>query len=153
MAAVTRLAIMRHATAVGHAETDWDRPLSEHGHVQAQAAGRWLIEHAFQPTCAVVSSSMRTRQTYEALGVSLAARVSDTAYNANAAILAGLIGECADTQAVLLVAHNPGVSDLARLCGAERALTPGSIVLVGWEGTAGEFEPAATRIEAVFEPA
>lgn len=151
MAAVTRLAIMRHASAHPHAATDWDRPLSEHGLSQAVAAGQWLVAMGFHPATSIVSSSVRTRQTATALGLARETAASDEAYNASAETLAELVRECA-AGPVLVVAHNPGVSMLAHACGCRGVMAPGSVVIVSWDGSPADLGLAPVTCEGRFAP-
>ncbi len=59
-----------------HAKSSWNKPVSDHeralngrGRASAQAMGNWLHENDFLPKEALISSSKRTRETFEGLDV------------------------------------------------------------------------------------
>ncbi len=109
-----RLIVMRHAKADPHAETDFLRPLSRRGHQQAQECAKWIRKLPFEIDVALVSSALRTAQTWEELNLECSVNLLDDAYNASAETLVHLIREFAgDSQTLLVVGHNPGISDLA----------------------------------------
>lgn len=150
---MTRLILMRHAKAVPHAASDWDRPLSEIGRDQSLEAGKWIRNQGAVPDAAIVSSSRRTCETFAGLALDLSVMPTDDAYNATGAELADLVRGCsADADLILVVAHNPGVSDLAVACGHSAHLTPGSAVRVSWEGAPCDFGSASVVLEGSFVP-
>ena len=64
------LFLMRHAKAEAHdPRSDFNRKLSSRGWQQAEEAGRVLADRGIQ--LVLCSSSARTRQTYEGLGLKL----------------------------------------------------------------------------------
>ena len=80
--------------------------------------GRWLHEHGYQPDVVVVSAACRTRQTWDLvapeLGGSPAVRFEPRAYAASALTLLYLAQELPRRyRTALLIAHNPGLSELA----------------------------------------
>ena len=112
-----RLLIIRHAKAEPGAH-DLDRPLARRGHRDAVAIGEWLNAHDMVPDLAVVSPSLRTRQTWEdasaQLGRSVAQRVDDRIYANRVDRLVELIGETEDSVTRLaVVGHNPSLQELA----------------------------------------
>lgn len=150
---MTRLVLMRHAKAVPHAASDWDRPLSDRGREQAREAGQWLRAQGLLPDAAIVSSSRRTCETVDGLELDLSIEPTDDAYNATGAELADLVRSCADDSAVIVVvAHNPGVSDLAEACGHAGHMTPGSAVVVSWEGSPCDFGSVPVELVGSFVP-
>ena len=107
-----------------HAKSDWpdvpddERPLAKRGRRDAPKMGRWLHEHGYQPEVVVVSTARRTRQTWDLvapeLGGTPAVRFEPRAYEASALTLLYLIQELPSRyQTALLIAHNPGLSELA----------------------------------------
>lgn len=114
-----RLILMRH----GKAESgpaggdDFDRPLAAQGRDAAAAMGRLLAIGGSAPDLALVSSSVRTVQTFEAARLAFpkaGERVSRALYLATAKELMSAIQAAADDAAVLMVVgHNPGMSELA----------------------------------------
>ncbi|MGH7027784.1 SixA phosphatase family protein [Brevundimonas sp.] len=124
-----RLILMRHAKAEKTAPGgDIDRPLSKHGRDDALAMGRALAERGLRPDMALVSSARRTHQTWDAVSESMGdveAHLLPALYNASADTLRRAI-EAAEDEAgcLLLVAHNPGVHQLAVEYLIESAASP-----------------------------
>lgn len=114
------LLILRHAEA-GHSFSgdDHSRQLTQRGQAEAQLMGQWLAEQNLAPEAAVVSDAMRTRQTYvwisDRLGdLAPTAYLDSRLYLAESRGLCSIINETPETvQTLLVVAHMPGVQDLA----------------------------------------
>ena len=111
-----RLAIMRHAEA-GMAPTDVKRKLTAHGMKQALESASEL-KKIFSPQYVLVSPAVRTQMTagqvasvYE-WGENYCV-FEDIVYNASYKALIKLIENLPDEYTdVMLIAHNPGVSNL-----------------------------------------
>ncbi|GMA31049.1 phosphohistidine phosphatase [Litorihabitans aurantiacus] len=116
------LVLMRHASAQPWADadgSDHDRELTSAGLRQAAAAGRALAGRGFSPDLVLVSSAVRTRQTWEQVAAGLPrhgdVEVRDDLYDADAGDVAGLLTEVDDAVAtVLVIGHEPVISSLAR---------------------------------------
>jgi phosphohistidine phosphatase len=113
-----RLILLRHAKSDWPDVPDRDRPLAKRGRRDAPRIGRWLREQGYQPDVVVVSAAARTRQTWDLvapeLGGSPAVHFEPRAYAASALTLLYLAQELPDRyRTALLIAHNPGLSDLA----------------------------------------
>ena len=113
-----RLILLRHAKSDWPDMPDRDRPLAKRGRRDAPRIGRWLHEHGYQPDVVVVSAAARTQQTWDLvapqLGGSPAIRFEPRAYAASALTLLYLAQELpARYRTALLIAHNPGLSELA----------------------------------------
>lgn len=113
-----RLILFRHAKSDWPDVPDRDRPLAKRGRRDAPRIGRWLHEHGYQPDVVVVSVATRTRQTWDLvapeLGGSPAVHFEPRAYAASALTLLYLAQELpARCRTALLIAHNPGLSELA----------------------------------------
>jgi phosphohistidine phosphatase len=114
--------IVRHANAdwPNHQGPDFERPLTDRGFAEAHATAQAIVAAGHRPTLLLASSACRTRQTAEILAREFqlpagAVRYVDCLYNASAATLEAVLRRAAAPgQVVVLVAHNPGVSDLAR---------------------------------------
>jgi phosphohistidine phosphatase len=118
----------RHVVLVRHANADWptyvgldfDRPLTPQGLEDATAAAAAIRDAGHRPTLLLTSPARRTRQTADiiagALGLSgPAIREADALYNSSQDILDAELRRAFTTAStVLLVAHNPGISELAR---------------------------------------
>jgi phosphohistidine phosphatase len=114
-----RLILMRHAKA--HRDDpagDRARALTELGRADARRAGAWLAQEALEPDLALVSDARRTRETMERIMPALARpphlRIDPKLYLAEPpALLRAIRAAPAEARTVLLVAHNPGVGELA----------------------------------------
>jgi len=146
----------RRLTLLRHAKSDWpdvpdhDRPLAKRGRKDAPRIGRWLRAHGYVPDIVICSTALRTRQTWDLVAPELdgSAQVQfePRAYAASALTLLYLCRELPTTcHAALLIAHNPGIEELAGSLGRAR------------QGSArqGAPEPAGLRFPtaavAVFE--
>jgi len=120
-----QLFLLRHADA-GDAGAwsgpEADRPLSAAGRAQAERLGRFLAQTAFDPDLVLSSPKLRARQTAEivcsAVGVSAESddRLSG-GFDLDA--LRELVDRAGDRRRLLLVGHDPDLSDLlADLCGS-----------------------------------
>ena len=135
---MNRIVIMRHAKAEKLAQTDHERQLSDRGHEQAQQCANWISTLPFAIDSAIVSSSMRTTQTWQDLQLRCPVQITNDAYNASAEQWVHLIRECAPAvENLLIVGHNPGVSDLAFAHGFASELSTGAAVVIelaqSWE--------------------
>jgi phosphohistidine phosphatase len=117
-----QLILVRHA----HAEwpdyrgRDFDRPLTPRGLEEAQATARAIRATGHRPELLLASAARRTGQTAGIIAAELqlpasAVRLIADLYNAPWQLLASE-ARAAATQGtpVLMVAHNPGVTELAR---------------------------------------
>ena len=159
-----RLILFRHAKAESEAASgdDFDRALSARGRREAKAMGAQLSALGFKPDLALVSPAVRTRQTWEIAEGALAGaevRFEPDLYNAeSAAILALAEAAGAGRGAVIVVAHNPGLQELAvrllrdgaapptMLARAQRDFPPAAVAVFDIDG---EGRPAA---DGVFFP-
>jgi len=125
-----RLILMRHAKAERDAPTgrDRDRPLSAGGRSDAALMGRALRERGLRPDLALISSAARTRETWEVMEDAFGdveVRLEPDLYNADAHELRRFVEAEEDTAGCLiLVAHNPGVHELAVQLLTESAASP-----------------------------
>lgn len=114
---------------VRHAHADWpdydgrdfDRPLTPRGEEDAHATGRAIAGAGHRPVLILASPARRTRQTAEIICAELGLAPAvlcfdDCLYNATGAALIAELRRHADEDhpTVMLVAHNPGISDVAR---------------------------------------
>jgi phosphohistidine phosphatase len=124
--------LVRHA----HAEwpefrgRDFVRPLTDLGVEQAHATGLALRTAGLVPRRIIASAARRTEQTARILLGELqlppaSLQLLDSLYNAAAPALSGALQVALkDGAPVLLVAHNPGISELARLLSGSPSLAP-----------------------------
>jgi phosphohistidine phosphatase len=125
-----RLILMRHAQAEPTSPSGGDeaRPLSAVGRNEALLMGRALAERGLKPDLALVSSAVRTRQTWEQMHDAFGdveVRDEPRLYNAPADVLRGFV-EASEEEAgcLLVLAHNPGVHALAGDYLSESAASP-----------------------------
>lgn len=115
------LLLMRHAEAVAQPPglSDHDRPLTAHGRDAATKAAHRLQRAHGLPELVLFSSALRTRETAAQVGAALslpasALRSDPRIYQASPDGLLELLRELpAEIRRVLLVGHNPTVSQLA----------------------------------------
>jgi phosphohistidine phosphatase len=114
------LVIVRHAKAEQTASTDAERRLADRGADDAAEGGRWLSARGVEPGAALVSSAVRTEQTWDALaeaaGWDLEATLDDALYEAGTETALDLVRETdAHVTTLVVVGHNPTMASLAQL--------------------------------------
>ena len=107
------LVLMRHAKTENHnVGGDKARELTDQGRAAAAAAGSQLAGLGLQ--YALVSSSTRTRQTFEALGLDIPAEFQDALYEGGTATVLQRISEIDDeVTGLLVVGHAPTIPGLS----------------------------------------
>lgn len=117
-----RLMLLRHAKSEKAAPgaRDHERRLDARGRDNAAMIGTYMERHALVPDRAIVSTAQRTRETWDGLAAALSAAppatFEDRLYNAGTdAILAVARGTEPSVRSLLLIGHNPGLHDIARL--------------------------------------
>jgi phosphohistidine phosphatase len=116
-----RLMLLRHAKAVPQGGlADENRPLAERGRSDMTAVADFAVEKGLVPDLVLVSSSLRTRETWElllpAFGSPPAHRIEPRLYSAPSEQIFYVIREIApEIQSLMLVGHNPGLEDVARI--------------------------------------
>jgi len=118
-----RLALVRHA------KSDWgdpslddhDRPLNDRGMRDAPRMARRLAATGFRPDVILSSTAVRARTTAEAFGAELRIAVSldPELYGAPARTLLD-VAAATRAPAVIVVAHDPGMSTLAARLSGDR---------------------------------
>lgn len=112
---------MRHAKAEPFAATDHARRLTDRGTADARDAGRHLHRHGLVPDFVLVSSAVRTRQTWSAVTESLqvpedVVTYDDAVFTGSAEVaLESLRGAPEGAATVMFVGHNPTAADLCHL--------------------------------------
>jgi phosphohistidine phosphatase len=125
---------MRQLLLMRHAKSSWDdpkladhaRPLNARGRAAAAAMGGEMRRLGLAPDVVLVSSARRTLQTLEALkpwDETPLVEPMDTLYLASGEqLLAVLHGVAETARSVLLIAHNPGMHELAMMLTGEAAM-------------------------------
>jgi phosphohistidine phosphatase len=114
---VQNLILFRHAKAQDHHETDHDeeRTLTPQGKAAALAQSEKLRDLGVVPDIALVSSSMRTRQTAEQAALvfpSMVIEVVDALYLASPRTISDVVAS-KGRHTTLVIGHNPGIHMLA----------------------------------------
>jgi len=164
------LSILRHAKS-GKDDphlADFDRPLNERGYREADEMANLIIARAWQPARILCSSSQRTRETLAPLlpllksntTIELTRRI----YDATAETLLDIIREQNGApRSLMLIGHNPGLEELARVLpgrGDGPALSrlrvmfpPASLAVISFEiGDWSDVGPGRGRLEAFETP-
>jgi phosphohistidine phosphatase len=117
---VKRLWLLRHAKSSWDQPSlpDADRPLAARGRRAAEVLAAHLAAAEVRPALVLCSSSLRTRQTLAAilpaLGDALEIRIERALYGAGAAELLDRLRQLSNrASSAMLIAHNPGIQDLA----------------------------------------
>ncbi|MBC7268053.1 MAG: histidine phosphatase family protein [Streptomyces sp.] len=113
-----KIVLFRHAKADWPQVDDHDRPLAERGRMDAAVAGRKLADSGTTFDLALVSTAVRTRETWKLAVHELAHRpktlYEERIYEASPGELIAVLNETPDDiQNAVLVGHNPGVHGLA----------------------------------------
>ncbi len=112
------LILTRHTKAESIWESptqkDHERPLDDKGKFSAETLGNWLRQKNLTPSQALVSTSKRTQETLAALNLDIQPTLKAELYNASSDTLLDTI-DAVDQKhnTLILIAHNPGIGDLA----------------------------------------
>jgi phosphohistidine phosphatase len=121
------LVLLRHAKAETPGEMDdFDRRLTEKGEADADAAGSWLADAGLHPRLVLCSPAARTRQTWHGVAIAFAQAAPEVPapevhyepglYEGGRTELIDLLRAVPDdVGTVLVVGHNPTVSDVSIL--------------------------------------
>ncbi|WP_313021505.1 histidine phosphatase family protein [Mobilicoccus sp.] len=155
------LVLMRHGEAEPHsAGGDEDRELTEGGVEDARDVGAWLASQGVELDLAIVSTAVRTRQTWEAMqeggleGEDV--QYDEAIYNGTVDDLAEVVRTASDDVTHLLViAHAPAVEDLATCaevrCDLPDVWEPATIGVMAHPGSWAQF-PADDTVLLVCRP-
>lgn len=116
-----RLYLLRHAKSSRDDPRldDHERPLAPRGRKAARATACWIEEHGVRPDLVLCSSAARARATLDRVLPALGdprVRVEPGLYHASANDLLERVRALPDEAAsVMLIGHNPGLQELARL--------------------------------------
>ncbi|TYC98402.1 histidine phosphatase family protein [Arthrobacter echini] len=123
-----KLMLLRHAKAeFQQGVPDHERSLSSRGHADAPLIGRWMVEHDAVPDSILVSTALRTRQTCTWVCKELGdkaptPKLEDDLYAAHPTEMLALINHVpATVTSLLVIAHNPGVQELAMRLASARS--------------------------------
>ena len=146
---VRTLILLRHSKAANpdDYETDIERPLAPRGHRDAAAAGDWLRANDLKPDAVLCSTAVRTRETLADLQIDATVTYEHRLYAGPATDTLDLLHHVdAPVETLLLIGHNPTISDLSDAL-APRALHDGVLATSGiavhrFDGTWRDLETA-----------
>jgi phosphohistidine phosphatase len=117
-----RLLLLRHAKAerLQSSGRDHDRILAKRGREDAVAVGAYLVRHKLTPDRALVSTAVRTRETWGLVATAFTkpppAEFESSIYEAPPeAILKAIKATEPAARTLIVVGHNPGMQQLAGL--------------------------------------
>jgi phosphohistidine phosphatase len=137
---------------------DRDRPLAPRGRKAGKKLARHLRETGVAPELVLCSTSVRTRQTLDAVADGLGEpqiRFVDELYAASEEELLDVLrGLEPDIDSVMLIAHNPGLENLsAELTGVSQEKFPtGALATLSVPGAWNELEPSSCELTAFVVP-
>jgi phosphohistidine phosphatase len=134
-----RLMLLRHAKTEHDAPSgrDQDRRLDDRGRLDAAEIGGWMAEHPPFPDLVLVSTAVRSEQTWDIVWDAMKhaaprpkLKLLAELYAADPSVLLQIIHGAAtdDPKRLLLVGHNPGLHELAfALAGSGKAAARGAL--------------------------
>jgi phosphohistidine phosphatase len=165
MEAVRYLSLLRHAKSswADEAVDDHARPLSPRGEAAAGDMATYMRREAVEPALVLCSAALRARQTLAALALAGEVYYEDGLYGAGATYLMARLHTVADdVGSVMVVAHNPGLHDLAVACAGEgepgalarlrEKLPTGALVKLSFAGPWASLVPGGAVLEALVLP-
>lgn len=114
-----RLILTRHAKSSWDdpSMTDHDRPLNARGRGAASDLGRWLASRGYLPDLVLCSDAQRTWETWtrlsDELPVTPRLELKPALYHAGADVMLAVLRH-ATAPVVMMVGHNPGISEFAQ---------------------------------------
>ena len=130
-----RLLLMRHGhSSWTHEVDDHDRPLSARGIQEATHAGQRLSQLDWQIDLALVSSALRTQETWKTLvpllGYTVSQQSDQRLYLAGLGTIQPIVGN-QQAENILLLGHNPGWSaTIQRLTGRSVQLDTAHVAIL-----------------------
>lgn len=125
-----RLILTRHAKSAWDDPTlaDHDRPLNDRGRRSARELGDWMASRGYEPEEVLCSSAKRTQETWAMvagapLEVRPLLRIEPGLYHAGPDKMLTIL-RTASQPTVMMLGHNPGISELAALLPARVPMDP-----------------------------
>ena len=108
---------MKTLILMRHANSDWPKPgqrdqersLNATGLHEAAQMGTWLRESGHIPQTALISNAVRTRETWDQMGIDCDAQFDDALYLAAAEDYLSAAQTAPECDCLLLLGHNPGM--------------------------------------------
>jgi phosphohistidine phosphatase len=159
------LYLLRHAhtlSAIPPLLSDHERILSPQGAEEALQVGKFMQAHEFYPDFVLSSSAVRTIQTtrlifgvlFSKAGVKVASHFDRRLYHASADTMLAEIRKTDNSiRNLLVVAHNPGIAELALRLGEIDHYAPATLAIFKADCQSwADFLPHTARLEQVFVP-
>jgi phosphohistidine phosphatase len=163
---VLRLTLIRHGNAEWKDASiaDFERPLNKRGMSEAEGIAKVLVENELVPDLLLSSTAKRTQQTAEILGREMElptrrVKFAEQLYLARAEVILTLTQSTGPkVKHLVVVGHNPGISELARELGPAGTpiaeLSTGSACTLTFVvKTWAELAPPASRVVRYDPPA
>ncbi|GAB2802364.1 histidine phosphatase family protein [Actinoallomurus bryophytorum] len=148
------LIVLRHSKAASPLGTpDADRPLAGRGRRDAEQAGDELRAAELSPDHVICSTSLRTRQTLEGLGLDVPVDFEPRVYGNDADDILDLLRE-QSVETLLLVGHNPSAHQLVvGLTGTSEDHFPTSATaVIEFDGEWSDLWPGTARLVSFWVP-
>ncbi|MGD9841820.1 MAG: histidine phosphatase family protein [Steroidobacteraceae bacterium] len=155
-----RLTLVRHAQADNPLpdQQDWDRPLTRRGLLDGTEMARRAKELRATPPLILSSPAVRTRQTAElfakALNKSQLQLIEDLYLASAKQLLISLQQQADSTTHLMVVGHNPGISELADKLSDQRridGMPTASVVTMEFSITTWQDLRPATGLNVEFD--
>ena len=148
------LIVLRHSKAASPLGTpDADRPLAGRGRRDAEQAGDELRAAELSPDHVICSTSLRTRQTLEGLGLDAPVDFESRVYGNDAEDILDLLREQSG-ETLLLIGHNPSMHQLVvGLTGTSEDHFPTSATaVIEFDGEWADLWPGTARLISLWVP-
>jgi phosphohistidine phosphatase len=150
---MNKVFILRHAKAGEHTTNDHDRPLTQVGKDQARLMGQWFKVHDTTFDAVLTSSALRTVETVENLGLSIGFTIVPRLYSAPARVIESVIQDSGiDSGTLLVVGHNPGVSELVAAAGHHDVMATCAVVELGCVDALSDFSAIHCDVISHYRP-
>ncbi|PZQ96601.1 MAG: phosphoglycerate mutase [Cereibacter sphaeroides] len=126
---------MKRLILTRHAKSSWDdpltpdhdRPLNERGKAAAADLGDWLASRGYVPDEVLCSDALRTRKTWSGIAPALPGtpilELKPALYHAAADVMLAVLRHGAG-ETVMMIGHNPGISEFAHRLVTRAPLNP-----------------------------
>lgn len=148
------LIVLRHAKAATPLGTpDIDRPLAVRGREDAEKAGAELRAAGLSPDHVICSPALRTRQTFDGLGLDAPVEYERRVYDNDAEEILDLL-RLQSAGTLLLIGHNPSMHRLVfgLSGGAEAHFPTSATAVIAFEGDWSDLWPGAGRLISLWTP-
>ena len=169
------MARAKHLFVLRHAKSSWDdpglddreRPLAPRGRRAVKVLAEHFEADGIAPALILCSSSRRTRETFEGLGLGGEALIEDELYAASPAHLLERLQRIPDeVESVMVIGHNPAMQVLVlRLAGVgrdelngsqlpevQRKFPTGACATLTFDGAWSALRSGDARLEAFVRP-